>query len=208
VMPKPINSEITGEQNPDPRRSSETGTQLLASGSEGPTNIGELTGVDGKIKAWLPRSIRLWLARNRGIDVAIGRSDDDGFDEKEGRIALAMLEAIDRPIERVDCLRALARLKVLTRERNLTSDDLKAQILAYCDELSAYPADVVFSATREWAATSKWFPSWSELRLLCDDYARKRRSMARMLRERLNAPGEEDGTPGPYGPIQPTVRRM
>ena len=205
-MPKPINSEIIGEQNPDPRQSSETGTQLLASGSEGPTNIGELT-VDSKIRAWLPRSVRLWLARNRGIDTAIGRSDD-GFDEKEGRIALAMLEAIDRPIERVDCLKALAKLKVLTRERNLTSDDLKAQILAYADELSAYPADVVFSATREWAATSKWFPSWSELRLLCDDYARKRRSMARMLRERLNAPGEEDGTPGPYGPIQPTVRRM
>jgi hypothetical protein len=122
-----------------------------------------------------------------------------------------MLDAIDRPIERVDCLKALAKLKVLTRERNLTSDDLKAQILAYADELSAYPSDVVCSATREWAATSKWFPSWSELRLLCDDYARKRRSMARMLRERLNAPvdGEGDGdTPSRYGPIQPTVRRM
>lgn len=114
----------------------------------------------------------------------LGKADVD-FPAVDAQQALGILEALDQPTTREDALRWLTWLKTLTRERVLNDADLRAQLVAYAAELQAYPPDVVRDSCREWAQGNKWFPSWSELRALCESGVKTRRDLAAMLRERL-----------------------
>ncbi len=82
---------------------------------------------------------------DHGWEVA-GYDLKDGWDQGEGRESLRLLEMLNARAEPEACQRILARLKVLTRERNLSQEDLVAQIAIYADELSQYPLDVIRDA--------------------------------------------------------------
>ena len=105
-----------------------------------------------------------------------------GFNEDAGRESLRLLEWINQRAEPEFCQRELGRLKVLTRERNLSQPDLVAQIALYAEGLTEYPPDVARDTCRSWAQTQKWFPSWTELRAGCEERAMKRREYLTALR--------------------------
>jgi hypothetical protein len=138
------------------------------------------------MKDLLPPRAHSWLKnwRRREIDAVLGKADVD-FPAVDAQQALGILEALDQPTSRKDALHWLTWLKTLTRERVLNDADLRAQLVAYAAELQAYPPDVVRDSCREWTQGNKWFPSWSELRAICESGVKTRRDLAAMLRERL-----------------------
>lgn len=104
-----------------------------------------------------------------------------GWDEEDGRWSLRLLRELNAPAEQQACEHILARLKVLTRERSLTQDDMVAQIAIYAEGLAQYPLDVVREACRDWAQNEKWFPAWSEIRERCETLVMMRRDLMRAL---------------------------
>lgn len=172
--------------------------------------------VDRRLPTWLPLSVRSLVraeteaskpeARQNPIALAKCRDLGETATKEEIHAAQRLLEALDEPSGQTAAAHELARLKVLTREKTLTQDDLVAQIAIYSEELGDYPIDVVRGACRDWAEHEKWFPSWSELRAPCELAVRWRRDVLRVLQEVGAA--EEPRQNKAYGPIQPTIRRM
>ena len=194
-MLKPRNSETTGRPNPASAPASGTGTQLSVTGSARPPStpeevrelLAELTPdqIDKSLQAWLPPSVscriegRLYDGPNDPYKnyTTVGYDLAEGWDENEGREAQRLLEMLNARADPEACQQILARLKVLTRERNLSQEDMVAQIAIFSEELSQYPLDVVRDACRAWARTEKWFPSWAELRERCEERVMKRRAI-------------------------------
>ncbi len=202
--PKPKSSETTGRPSPASEPASATGTQLSGIGCvRPPSSLREAEGVlanltpleiDNSLAAWLPSSVSCRVSEQFYRPRIDGPSDpkrnyemlgwrlDDGWDEADGRESLRLLEMLNACATPEDCQNELARLKVLTVARNLSHDDLLAQIAIYAGELSQYPLDVVRDACRSWAKSEKWWPSWAELREQCDDRAMKRRGLLQVLK--------------------------
>lgn len=87
----------------------------------------------------------------------------------------------------------LAELDVLTKRRRGDELDAALTLRAYRDRLSAYPADVARAALAAWPDRSPWWPSWCELRELCEALALHRRQLLRELtRERKQPPSALD----------------
>ena len=75
-------------------------------------------------------------------------------------------------------------LKIRTKSRAL--GDLEARLLAdtVVTDLRQYPADVVAYACQYWVEggrENKWFPSWPELREICERRVRGRQKLKRAL---------------------------
>ena len=150
--------------------------------------------IDQALEVWLPppvaSSVRTeWRWRPRDEHDREYRESyvasynlDDGFDEEDASEAVRLLEQLNAQANRKDCAKALARLKVLTKERSQSDEDMTFQIALIADELSAYPLDVVRDACRFWADTTIFFPSWAELRHLCEERVLKRRCLLNALR--------------------------
>ncbi len=124
----------------------------------------------------MPQSVRS-LAEAERYGNACYWADAAKLTAEEARHASALLEALGEGCGQSAAAKELGRLKVLTRERNLSHDDLVAQIAIYVEELAGYPIDVVRAACRGWAAIEKWFPAWAELRVLCDERVANRRNL-------------------------------
>ncbi len=201
--------------------SARTGKQLSEIGYARPTNLAETTAllaraapglVDKALEAWLPRSVRQrgsW----EGVSGEYGwRPTHYSFDhergpeigESDGRESLRVLEWLNAEAEPQDCAGVLGRLKVLTRERNLSQEDLSIQIAVYAEELSQFPIDVVRDACAYWARNEKWFPSWTELRAECEERVSKRRAFLMGLR-RYFASAAACDPPKPNGRVPAEV---
>jgi len=151
--------------------------------------------IDQALPAWLPPSIAsrieaVWRYRKlegalAGADWSESYIDDyrlvEGASAAEAKVALAIVERLMAPAGARDCAKAVGLLKVKTKEKNLTQEDLALQIAVYADELTAYPIDAVRAACREWAATKPFFPAWAELRAACEAGVLFRRALAQAL---------------------------
>jgi hypothetical protein len=99
--------------------------------------------------------------------------------------ALAILVEANKPADEVFILQELARMRRLTKARPQDADDLTLMAAAYAEEMAAYPADVIASACRKWAAMEKWWPSWAELKDLLEFRMRRRKAMLEALQRQL-----------------------
>ncbi len=120
------------------------------------------------------------------------------LDAEAAREALALLELLDQRSERRECAKALGRLKSVTVSRAATAEDLALQIDTMASELTEYPIDVAREACRRSARVNRFFPTWAELRELCEDVVVFRRALARELKRHLDgldprAAAESDG---------------
>jgi hypothetical protein len=66
----------------------------------------------------------------------------------------------------VEIAKEIARLQIISPEKEKTVVDLKARTAIWIEELSQYPADVVMTAFRR---KYKWFPTLAEIRDVCDN---------------------------------------
>lgn len=148
--------------------------------------------VDRSLQALLPPSLvqRLKPVNREFIDPVygydyefIGYELSDGDIPESDRVSARLLvDEVCRPSEPIIIFRELARLRVLTKARAESSDDLESMASIYADEMASYPQDCVVWACRKWARMEKWWPSWSELKELLDRAAKKRFALERVLR--------------------------
>ena len=78
-------------------------------------------------------------------------------------------------------LKALARLKMITNQRNQDGDDARYQRAIYVEELSEFPSDVVIEACRKLGRHEDWFPPANKIRAACHELVRWRRLTAEAL---------------------------
>lgn len=112
-------------------------------------------------------------------EVAVG-CDVQGSDSARQN-ALADLEKMLAPAPIRSIEDWLAELSVLTAGRSRDGMDAALTFTAYSSRLSKYPADVARHALLEhgW----QWWPSWDELRKVCDCKSGPRRQMIAALKQ-------------------------
>lgn len=138
------------------------------------------------------------------------------FPENDAREAIVILEMLNAPAAPDACAKELGRLKVLTKERAVGQQDMVFQIAVMAEELSAYPLDVVRNACRVWSASNTFYPSWAELRELCEERVLRRRCLLDALRryfkskeaERNEASTEPDRPQGTDSAAAPTYNAL
>lgn len=89
--------------------------------------------------------------------------------------AIAALQAFLAPAPQCDLELWLAELSVMVARRPDDDATETLRLRAYTDRLGAYPADVVREAllVRTW----RFWPSWAELKEVCDQLVRNRRAI-------------------------------
>lgn len=197
--PSPRNSATIGLVSPAARDSRPIGRQhgeiavVRSPGAEG--KLPSPAQVDQNLLASLPRSVASAL-RERIIDRSTPEYGWDcefvGYyqiDAPEADVAEALMQTnatlIPVPGEVVKA--ELARLKVTTKSRAESGDDLKLTLAAYAEYLAEYPADVVVDALRWWARNEKWWPAWAELKELLDRRVRRRKALKLALTDARGA---------------------
>lgn len=75
----------------------------------------------------------------------------------------------------------IARLKASTKARAEQADELTLTMAVLAEECALWPADVVRSALRGYAARETWFPSLAELRDQLQRHGRNRRLLAQAM---------------------------
>lgn len=148
--------------------------------------------VDRSLQALLPLSLgqRLKPINREFIDPVYGYDyefigyelSDGDIPESDRASARLLVDEVCKPSEPVIIFKELARLRVLTKARAESSDDLESMASIYADEMASYPQDCIVWACRKWARMEKWWPSWSELKELLDRAAKKRFALERVLR--------------------------
>jgi hypothetical protein len=165
------------------------------------TSIGMLPGAPGSDDRGSSSAIAAWLAertpaavdkeaRSR-LSAGLGVQLDPSFDDwrvvnnnPPAEVRAAAVDELERFMTpapgRVTQL-WLVELSLITSRR---ADDVETETLrltAYSDRLGAYPADVVREAllVRAW----RWWPSWAELREVCEELVSPRRTLRNALRD-------------------------
>lgn len=134
--------------------------------------------------AWIDGDVKFWGYRRVGTVI---------WPKGSAESCLAELAPMLEPAGAKTIAAELLRLSSLTvpRREGEVAGELRA--MAYAEELSRYPADVVIWACREWprsGAQGSFFPAWAELRALCERRVERRRGLADLCRatlERLGA---------------------
>ena len=201
-------SGITGSPALAKAGAKSTGTPPSAIGSAEPpmTEVAARTvlatetpeEVDENLLAWLPPSVRSSIASITRWRESPGTGEHNEaytadyklrreFGEGDARDALRLAELLNAPSSPSDCAMALGKLRTITVTREVTGEDLILQIGAMTEELCAYPLGVVRDACRAWARSTKFFPTWAELRQLCEERVLFRRALAHELRRHLDA---------------------
>ena len=86
--------------------------------------------------------------------------------EEQKILAERAIEQYYKPMPAVEIAKEIARLQIISPEKEKTAVDLKARTAIWIEELSQYPADVVMTAFRR---KYKWFPTLAEIRDVCDN---------------------------------------
>ncbi|MEM7446404.1 MAG: hypothetical protein AAF414_24000 [Pseudomonadota bacterium] len=97
--------------------------------------------------------------------------------------ALALLDRALAPSPAEAIVTALTRLRLRTKARRETTEDIMAGFALYAEDLAAYPADVAHETLEAWPrrAGGKWWPSWAELEVVL----RAKSAFRRAARERI-----------------------
>ncbi len=147
------------------------------------------SGIEAKWRARPGSDSAIW------DDHYIGDYQLEGdFGARDLKEALRLAELLDTPAGKRDCAKELGRLRLVTAARQLAAEDLTLQIAVMAEELSAYPLDAVRDACRVWPRGHKFFPTWAELRELCEERVLFRRALARALRRHLDTLKERDAS--------------
>ena len=82
-----------------------------------------------------------------------------------------------------DVVPIVAALKARTRGRNEGDSEARFGAQVLVNDLCGYPPDVVKGACEAWIDTpdGKWFPTWAELKDLCEERMQGRRALQRGL---------------------------
>ena len=86
--------------------------------------------------------------------------------ELEREEALRAIEMFSQPLETNEILQLMARLQVISPEKERADIDAKARAAVWVEELRLYPADIVKKALK---ARYRWFPSLAEVLDRCDE---------------------------------------
>jgi hypothetical protein len=93
--------------------------------------------------------------------------------------ALAELERFMAPAPQPALERWLVELSLITSRRQDDTATEALRLAAYSDRLAAYPSDVAREALL--VHTWQWWPSWHELKQVCDEIVRPRRQVQNAL---------------------------
>lgn len=90
-------------------------------------------------------------------------------------------------VDQATVTRELVRLSLACIPRREDPDNGSMRAAVFLECLLPYPADVAIWACREWVngppEIAKWFPSWAELRELCEGRVKRRRALAEFCRQ-------------------------
>jgi hypothetical protein len=95
--------------------------------------------------------------------------------------ANAILVRSAMPAPKKPVISALAELKLLTRRRSEDEGEIGLTLMAYEKRLAEYPGVVVLDAIRRLGDGSRWFPSWSEVKGMCDAEVHRLAAVAALL---------------------------
>jgi hypothetical protein len=118
----------------------------------------------------------------RVIDRAIVTGDHD---EATLRAALAAVDAACQPGGERCATLALTLLRSRTAHRSTSGGEPHVIGKAYAELLAEYPADVIDQACRGWAGISKWWPTWFDLKTVCDRLCARRLAEHKALTEAI-----------------------
>jgi hypothetical protein len=206
----PMLSRTTGPQPADEPLQSSTGAQLSALGA-GETALGRW--VKAQLGPFhLPeaamRSLTSSLSSHVDLMPTSAIATDGQFDHvklrfrmKPGmpRIAaerdLRVLDGTLRPASKADIAKHVAVLKARTKSAGQDQGEARFAAEVMVTDLAVYPLDVVQYACEYWVdggREAKWFPSWPELREICERRMQPRRALRKALQwvvdgEPLNA---------------------
>jgi hypothetical protein len=97
---------------------------------------------------------------------------------------LAVIDGTMRPASKADVVKHVAVLKARTKSANQDADEARFGAEVMIGDLAAYPLDVVEYACNYWidgGREAKWFPSWPELREICERRMQPRRALRKAL---------------------------
>ncbi len=116
-----------------------------------------------------------------GTEIDFKGFDFNGAPDADIAAARAILDEANALCPKPVAAKAVAVLKARTKSRAEQGDDLKLLIAVFSDDLQRYPADVVIAACRAWGENEMWFPSWSELKGVCESKFQRRRALQEIL---------------------------
>lgn len=196
----PPSSATSGVRSLAPRPSSSTGRQLSATGAESLPSVAEAIALadpqalDLAIVRSLPPSIGSALrAIHRDIIDPVYGWDTEfvGYElPRAGVVPAELMQARQmvglhlKPAAGGLIKQELARLRVSTKSRSESADDLVMGFQVMAEECSEYPADVVVWALRGWARSEVFYPSLSEIRDRLQRGARRRKALMAVLAHR------------------------
>lgn len=85
------------------------------------------------------------------------------------------------PLPRKIMADMIKKLYVQTARRNGDQMDLNLTVGVYIENLSEYPADVVYHVLKQWPKQSKWWPTWYELAEMLEFWVTPRRVLLEAL---------------------------
>ena len=209
-MQPPTLSQTGGPLPTGPTPSSATGMQLSERGAAGtqlgrwfkqqigPFNLPEAAA--RSLSNSLPSHLVMMTTSQVGTDgqfdgAKVRFSMKPGMERGAARRDLGIVETTCRPASRADVSRHVAVLAARTKSANQGHAEARFAAEVMVGDLAAYPIDVVEYACSYWVAggaDSKWFPSWPELRDICERRMQPRRALRKALQwvadgEPLNA---------------------
>lgn len=111
----------------------------------------------------------------------VGDAASDAAPDARG--ALVAVDRASAPAPKAEIVKALTRLRLRTKARRETTEDMAAAFALYAEDLAAFPADAVHETLEGWPRRENgmWWPSWSEL----DSVLRAKASFRRRARAAL-----------------------
>lgn len=192
----PRSSGTTGSRSLAPRDANSTGRQLSATAAATLPSIAEAIALanpqilDLAIARSLPPSIGSALrAIHRDIIDPVYGLDTEfvGYELSRTVVPAELMQARQmvglhlKPAAGGLIKQELARLRVSTKSRTESADDLVMGFQVFAEECSEYPADVVVWALRGWARSEVFYPSLAEIRDRLQRGARRRKAMMAAL---------------------------
>ena len=186
-MPKGQPSRIS------PQRS-ERGSEIISTGMEQglgrALTLDDPKATDKLLEACLPPSVKT-SAREIWVDKGTMETGWDGelmtiemtepVPQQDRLKALQIVDKSLTPITSAECQKALAKLRLMTKVRAESTEDIRLTLTFYAEELRRYPGDVVRKVLSTQANMSPWWPAWSELKDRLDLYTRKRKKLHEAL---------------------------
>lgn len=91
--------------------------------------------------------------------------------------AIHTVESTLKPMPNAEIQKGLARLRLLTKVKQESTEDIRLSLAIYAEEMAPYPADVVRHILKTQPSMSMWWPAWAELKDRLELHTRKRRKL-------------------------------